>query len=406
MPPRFRRHRPAIPDRRHADRAPADHRTAKAAQERSGTGPHPRSDAPRRRGAGARLRAGWSSAGAPASGSPNWMSRRSCANCARRNPVWSAKASPRSRAIRPTPRCRTTAPRRNRTRNCSRKGMLLIDSGAQYLGGTTDITRVLGTGRDHARTAPRRDAGTERHDRVVARAIPARGVRPATRCAGARTDLGLRADYGHGTGHGVGYSSTCTKVRRRSVRRAPVPRWCRWSRHDHLDRTGHLQARTARHAASRTWRRDDCGRNDTEFGEFLAFETLTLCPFDTRLLEPSLLDRGEIAWLDDYHAERARTTGTAAGRSRRPRLARGALRAAGLSEHLCESHLRGFGSPSSVHRIPRATCDSAQVANTRDTIARSKQHAMRLLAPSMALALAGQLCCSRAFPDARNQRIA
>ena len=39
-----------------------------------------------------------------------------------------------------------------------------------------------------------------------------------------------------------------------------------------------------------------------EFGEFLAFETLTLCPIDTRLLEPSLLDAAETGWLDDYHA--------------------------------------------------------------------------------------------------------
>jgi Xaa-Pro aminopeptidase len=41
---------------------------------------------------------------------------------------------------------------------------------------------------------------------------------------------------------------------------------------------------------------------DGEFGEFLTFETLTLCPIDTRLLDLSLLDANEIAWLDTYHA--------------------------------------------------------------------------------------------------------
>jgi len=41
---------------------------------------------------------------------------------------------------------------------------------------------------------------------------------------------------------------------------------------------------------------------DGEFGEFLGFETLTLCPIDTRLLDLSLLDANEIAWLDSYHA--------------------------------------------------------------------------------------------------------
>ena len=39
-----------------------------------------------------------------------------------------------------------------------------------------------------------------------------------------------------------------------------------------------------------------------EFGEFLAFETLTLCPIDTRCIEPALLREDELAWLDAYHA--------------------------------------------------------------------------------------------------------
>lgn len=39
----------------------------------------------------------------------------------------------------------------------------------------------------------------------------------------------------------------------------------------------------------------------SELGEFLCFETLTLCPIDTRCIEPSLLRADEIAWLNDYH---------------------------------------------------------------------------------------------------------
>ena len=42
--------------------------------------------------------------------------------------------------------------------------------------------------------------------------------------------------------------------------------------------------------------------DETEFGEFYSFETLTLCPFDRRGLEPRLLEPSERAWLDDYHA--------------------------------------------------------------------------------------------------------
>lgn len=41
----------------------------------------------------------------------------------------------------------------------------------------------------------------------------------------------------------------------------------------------------------------------TEFGEFLKFETLTLCPIDTRCLEPSLLTLDERQWFNDYHAQ-------------------------------------------------------------------------------------------------------
>ena len=44
-------------------------------------------------------------------------------------------------------------------------------------------------------------------------------------------------------------------------------------------------------------------RASTEFGEFLAFETLTLCPIDTRCIERTLLRDDEVAWLDAYHAE-------------------------------------------------------------------------------------------------------
>ena len=43
--------------------------------------------------------------------------------------------------------------------------------------------------------------------------------------------------------------------------------------------------------------------NETEFGDFLNFETVTYCPIDTRLIEKSLLDQVEIDWLNDYHSQ-------------------------------------------------------------------------------------------------------
>ena len=42
---------------------------------------------------------------------------------------------------------------------------------------------------------------------------------------------------------------------------------------------------------------------ETEFGKFLYFETLTLCPIDTRLMLPAMMDDNEIRWVNDYHAE-------------------------------------------------------------------------------------------------------
>jgi len=42
---------------------------------------------------------------------------------------------------------------------------------------------------------------------------------------------------------------------------------------------------------------------ETEFGQFLHFETITYCPIDTRLIEPSLLDQVEIDWLNSYHSQ-------------------------------------------------------------------------------------------------------
>jgi Xaa-Pro aminopeptidase len=55
----------------------------------------------------------------------------------------------------------------------------------------------------------------------------------------------------------------------------------------------------------------------TEFGEYLGFETLTLCPLDTRCLDQSLLRADEVAWLNDYHATvRARLSPHVSGAAR------------------------------------------------------------------------------------------
>lgn len=180
-------------------------------------------------------------------------------------------------------------------------GMLLIDSGAQYLGGTTDITRMWALGE----TTPeqRRDVTL-----VLKGVIALSRARFPRGASGQQLDALARApiwsagiDYGHGTGHGVGY---CLNVHegpqsirppRSAAQLEPLDVGMITSIEPGIYKPGRHGVRVENLAAT-------VPAGEGEFGEFLAFETLTLCPIDTRLLDLSLLDATEIAWLDGYHA--------------------------------------------------------------------------------------------------------
>ena len=180
-------------------------------------------------------------------------------------------------------------------------GMLLIDSGAQYLGGTTDITRMWALGE----TTPeqRRDVTLVLKGVIaLSRAKFPRGVSGQQLDALARAPIwAAGVDYGHGTGHGVGY---CLNVHEgpQSIR-PPRP-----GQQLEAMEVGMITSiepgiyKPGRHGVRIENLAATIPAGGGEFGEFLAFETLTLCPIDTRLLEPSLLDATEIAWLDAYHA--------------------------------------------------------------------------------------------------------
>lgn len=182
------------------------------------------------------------------------------------------------------------------------RGMLLIDSGAQYLGGTTDVTRMWALG---AVTAEQRRDVTLVLKGVIAlsRAKFPRGASGQQLDALARAPIWAAGiDYGHGTGHGVGY---CLNVHEgpQSIRPPrsgshlePMDVGMITSIEPGIYKPGRHGVRIENLAAT-------VSAGTGEFGEFLAFETLTLCPIDTRLLDVSLLDAGEIAWLDGYHAE-------------------------------------------------------------------------------------------------------
>jgi Xaa-Pro aminopeptidase len=108
-------------------------------------------------------------------------------------------------------------------------------------------------------------------------------------------------DYGHGTGHGVGYFLNVHEGPQSISKLIPEPHMAMepgmiTSIEPGLYRPGRWGIRIENlvlNVASSV---------GNEFGEFLEFETLTLCPIDTRCIEPTLLRTDEIAWLNGYHA--------------------------------------------------------------------------------------------------------
>jgi len=186
-------------------------------------------------------------------------------------------------------------------------GLLLIDSGGQYLGGTTDITRVWPVGTPSA--AQRSDfTRVLKGTMALSRAHFPRGTLSPMLDALARAPLweaGL--DFGHGTGHGVGYFLNVHEGPQSISKAIPEPAMAMQpgmitSIEPGLYRPGQWGIRIENLVLN-------VPAGDAGFGEFLRFETLTLCPIDTRCLDLSLLRADEIAWLNAYHAEvRARLT--------------------------------------------------------------------------------------------------
>lgn len=182
------------------------------------------------------------------------------------------------------------------------KGLLLIDSGGQYLGGTTDITRVLALGA--TTDEQRRDATMVMKGMIgLSRARFPKGASGPQLDALARAPLWAAGmDYGHGTGHGVGYFLNVHEGPhgiRPPVSGSPLVAL----------QPGMISSiepglyKPGRHGIRHENLAVVVEADSTEFGEFYAFETLTLCPFDRNALEIALLNPEEQAWLDDYHAK-------------------------------------------------------------------------------------------------------
>lgn len=176
-------------------------------------------------------------------------------------------------------------------------GLLLFDSGGQYSTGTTDVTRTVALGPV---------TGQQKRDftlvlkgmiRLSMAVFPAgtKGVHLDILARQALWENGL--NYGHGTGHGVGHF-LCVHEGPASIRQEYNPQEIKpgmvFSNEPGLYRTGEYGIRTENMMVC-------VEKQTTEFGRFLAFETLTLCPIDTTLVVKELLSLEELEWLNNYH---------------------------------------------------------------------------------------------------------
>ncbi|WP_299187745.1 aminopeptidase P family protein [uncultured Psychrobacter sp.] len=184
-------------------------------------------------------------------------------------------------------------------------GLLLIDSGAQYQNGTTDITRVVGIGT--VTNEHKRDFTTVLKAHIaLARASLPDGIASPLIDAICRAPLWqAQMDYGHGTGHGVGYflnvhegpqviAYSASTPKERAMKEGMIS-----SNEPGLYREGKWGIRIENLVVNMPV----ASPTETEFGKFLNFETITYCPIDTRLIDKSLLDQVEIDWLNDYHSQ-------------------------------------------------------------------------------------------------------
>jgi len=180
------------------------------------------------------------------------------------------------------------------------EGIFLVDSGGQYLDGTTDVTRTVALGEPTSRQ--KRDFTLALKGTInlamVRFPLGTRGYQIEILARKALWDNGL--NYGHGTGHGVGFflnvhegpqtigtgaTADLNTFFEPGMLTADEPA---------IYREGEYGFRTENLIL--------CAEDEkTEFGQFLKFETVTLCYIDIKLVESGLLNAIELKWLNDYH---------------------------------------------------------------------------------------------------------
>jgi Xaa-Pro aminopeptidase len=181
-------------------------------------------------------------------------------------------------------------------------GILLVDSGGQYPGGTTDITRTISFGEPT-------DKQKTDFTLVLKGTINLSMIKFPYGTKGYQIDMAARRslwenglNYGHGTGHGVGF---CLNVHEgpqgisfgvNAFSQTVIEPGMLISDEPGLYREGEYGIRIENLVL--------CYEDEvTEFGKFLKFHTVSLCYIDKSLIDISLLDKKEITWLNTYHKE-------------------------------------------------------------------------------------------------------
>lgn len=179
------------------------------------------------------------------------------------------------------------------------EGLLLIDTGGQYLEGTTDITRTISLGNPTA---------AEKHDYTLI----LKGHLALARTVFPKGTMGVQLDvlargplwnegmtYLHGTGHGVGHFLGChegPQSIRMEANPTPLALGMVTSNEPGIYKTGEYGIRTENLLLCVP------ACSNEEWGEFYKFESLTLFPYDTTLMDMDMLSREEVKQINDYHA--------------------------------------------------------------------------------------------------------
>lgn len=177
------------------------------------------------------------------------------------------------------------------------EGILLLDSGGQFFEGTTDITRTITLGNPTPQQKTDFTLVLKGHIGIATAVFPV-GTRGSQLDILARKAMwDRRLNYGHGTGHGVGHFLNVHEGPQ-NIRMDENPVTLQpgmfISNEPGLYRTDEYGIRTE----NLIMVTPDL---QSEFGQFLRFETLTLFPIDTNLIDKDLLTKAEIDWLNAYH---------------------------------------------------------------------------------------------------------